>query len=660
MILNLRRYKSLLILLFGLFSVAHQAQETEEYKGKYVINDSIEGVAELNFYKKSKDTLLHGDYKFIKVFELEKDNFKSIEYFGEFEEDKKNNEWVFSQKEFTSNHDYTVEELNLISKTNGKATFVYGNFKEGIATGEWNQLKYAFKNSKPADTLYKTKSNFKEGKLHGAYSSVSKELEVQGYFTNGLIDQKWTFETKEFKEIRVFEEGVLIEVSFEFKNEDGIDQTKVEFIGLDTTYEADDSEENWEEVELSSLYFDIFRKAEIKISNQSEHKYQNSIKKSIQNSNQFIFNSFQGYTNLDGLDIWRAIRGSQKIQLPKVKIRKIKFDRDEVENIEKIQENYNDLTTILKLFLEDEKLDLGKLNFEELNRIEAIFHVYKKRINDLEGIIDIVFSPSFEYLVRDEVLQVNKVRLNFPNTISFDYDGDKLTEDYNFPEVEDQKFNLEFISNLLQSIQKDVSNLKEESEEIYEQLRKQESLSENEEILIEKKNKIKDFFSEDKNEDYTTYHDFFANKTMEAIDKIMSDYSKLDLDVKKEEIENFIDCFDKFIEFNEDLIEFESNVERIDEEFTRVVFNPYLMSDISERVKERIYDAYEDYILPAVLKDLKESLKCESFNDKKENLSILYEAMLEIRNKDTKEEEKRLRRVKDVEKILSILNIELN
>lgn len=323
MILNLRRYKSLLILLFGLFSVAHQAQETEEYKGKYVINDSIEGVAELNFYKKSKDTLLHSDYKFIKVFELEKDNFKSIEYFGEFEEDKKNKEWVFSQKEFTSNHDYTVEELNLISKTNGKATFVYGNFKEGIATGEWNQLKYAFKNSKPADTLYKSKSNFKEGKLHGAYSSVSKELEVQGYFTNGLIDQKWTFETEEFKEIRVFEEGVLIEVSFEFKNEDGIDQTKVEFIGLDTTYEANDSEENWEEVELSSLYFDIFRKAEIKISNQSEHKYQNSIKKSIQNSNQFIFNSFQGYTNLDDLDIWRAIRGSQKIQLPKSKLERL-------------------------------------------------------------------------------------------------------------------------------------------------------------------------------------------------------------------------------------------------------------------------------------------------------------------------------------------------
>lgn len=652
----------ILTLYVCLVSFDINSQNTSEYKGKYVINDTLEGNVNLTYYIQSKDTLLHGDFEFSKVFKLnEKNNaYRAIEYYGEFKENKKNKKWVFSQKELKPNNQYQIDQLNISSKADGSATFIYANFNDGEAVDEWKQIKYAFENSTPTDTLYVSNSNFNRGELAGEYYSKSENLIVSGYFTNGLMDKTWTFETDEFKEIRTFEEGVLVNISFEFPNEDEIDTTNVEFIGFDKTYTEDDSEENWEVIELNETYFEIFENAEIKISEETNFKYQNSIKNSIKKSNQFIYNSFKSYTHVDDFEIWNNIRGSKKINLPKVKIRKIKFKEEEKDFISKIQENYQNANEKIALFSEHEKLEIGKLNFKELNKVEKIFQIYQNKLTDLENVYEIIAKPSFEFLIRDEVLQINKIKLNFPGSVTYDYDGEKVTEDYTFPDVEGDEFNLELISSLLTQINQDIEKLEEETESIFEDLRKQESLSENEELLISKKSKVKELFSEDENEEYNKYHDYFSNSIIKKSETIVSDYSKLDLDIKKEEIEDFIECLDQFIQFNDDLIEFEEQVERIDDEYTRVVFNPYLMSDISERVKERVFDAYEDYLLPFVLRDLRKNIDCESITSKKENLTIIYEAMLKIRNTDTKEEERNLRRVKDVDKILSILKIELN
>jgi hypothetical protein len=81
------------------------------------------------------------------------------------------------------------------------------------------------------------------------------------------------------------------------------------------------------------------------------------------------------------------------------------------------------------------------------------------------------------------------------------------------------------------------------------------------------------------------------------------------------------------------------------------------MVDMDERVKERVYTAFENYLLPYLLKQIKENISCSKIQKNGENIQTLYDRMLAIRDEDTRDQERALRREKDVDVILQILNV---
>lgn len=629
------------------------AQEIKKFNGVYVLNDTIEGTADLNFFLKSRDTILQGDFSFKSIKEKERDDYLTFEYFGEFNKDVKVKDWYFKSKILSLDKNYSIKELKIESTATGVSNEIFAHFTDGKADRKWVAIKYEFEKSIPKDTLYSIQTHFKTGILDGAFVSNSKNLEVSGQFSEGFMDGEWIFDDGKHKEKRIFENGVLTSVK--------VNDVNIEFIGFDITYTKDDEDENWEDIQLDETYFEIFNRSKIEIVFSGEYLNQSELKESIKNSNSFVNNAFQSFNFIDDYSIWNNLRGSENFKLPKVKIRKLKFSKAEINQIDAIKENLKKSRQIIKTFRENEMLEIGKLNFEELNKIDLIFSIYKEKLEELKPSLELITSPAFEYLKRDELLIAYKTDIKFPETIAYSYDEEMISEPYEFPKLDKEKYNLNYLNELLKAISDDLKELNKKANNEFEKLRKQESLTENEELLIKKRETIEGLFKRETNQEFNTYHEFYSKTVNAFIENLVNDYRKLDLDRKKSEVEVVLECMDKVIEFGEeDLIDFEERVDRVDEDYTRVVFNPFLMSDITERVKERIYKAYEGILLDYVLEDLRDNFNCDSLESKKENLKILNTSMLELREIDTKDMERELRREKDKDTILSILNIELN
>jgi hypothetical protein len=80
---------------------------------------------------------------------------------------------------------------------------------------------------------------------------------------------------------------------------------------------------------------------------------------------------------------------------------------------------------------------------------------------------------------------------------------------------------------------------------------------------------------------------------------------------------------------------------------------------MDERVKERVYRAYENILLPKLLQQIQNFDNCANFDKYNQNFKNLYRSMILIRDRDTKEAERLLRRETNPTEIAKILNIEL-
>jgi hypothetical protein len=102
-----------------------------------------------------------------------------------------------------------------------------------------------------------------------------------------------------------------------------------------------------------------------------------------------------------------------------------------------------------------------------------------------------------------------------------------------------------------------------------------------------------------------------------------------------------------------------TKLERIDELYKRVVFNPYTFTDMEERVKEKVYLYFEQVILPQIILDINQNMSCDNFYEKVENIDKLYRQMVLLREKDTKDLERLIKKNENVNEILKMFNVKV-
>lgn len=99
-------------------------------------------------------------------------------------------------------------------------------------------------------------------------------------------------------------------------------------------------------------------------------------------------------------------------------------------------------------------------------------------------------------------------------------------------------------------------------------------------------------------------------------------------------------------------------IDRINEVYTRTTWNPYTFTYMDERVNENVYEAFETEVFPFVWDELSNNISCEDIGEKSKNFEILYRKMIALRDEDTKQIDRQLRRSNTLEEILTTLNLD--
>jgi hypothetical protein len=135
------------------------------------------------------------------------------------------------------------------------------------------------------------------------------------------------------------------------------------------------------------------------------------------------------------------------------KVKKLPFSEEELLQIKAISKGYSKSKEIIDRFLDNPKVEIGKSVYEDFDRIDLIYKIYKDKLKQLDKIVVTVSSPGFEYVDRDKILVNLKPYLKFPVEISYDFQNQIITKTHSFPTLSSETdFNLNSTEELMSAI----------------------------------------------------------------------------------------------------------------------------------------------------------------------------------------------------------------
>lgn len=646
-----------LIFFIGMIGLLN-AQTTLEYE--HSINDSLKGQVIAESKDNENDSIFDGKFQFYTTFgdkDLQQ-RLASLSYKGQYAENLKNDDWLFSFKTFKAHESFYEKDYHLNYKTSGDEFLIKANFLNAKAEGKWTITKQNFQNSEPRDFVFKIDAEFEKSKLVNAIKAEFPSVKLNGQFDDkGFIDGEWIFlhdiNGVEIHDILSFKNGVLDrrQIKIEGKTFD------INLLGLNKK-----REHKFETTTYNTNVRDFFNLVEFEMSTEDNEFLSENIQKINEDSIEILDQILQSFSEYKSIEIWQHFRGSEKLTAGLFKIKTHPLSKSERNRIDKMTVKFFETSEQIQQVFEHPNFDVGKLNYKALNRYEAVLKAYQKRLKGVKPTVEILNLKAVKYINREEILPLLLQQNQYPEQIVFQFKNEEFTEDYDFQDfAEADQFELEQLSKLIDVVSNDVAKIDKEATEMFEKLTKKAALSDREKELVDLKKQVVALFDNAKTKsNYNAYHKELSGSYISAINKFFNEYTNLSVDEKKENIDWYIGCFENFILAYEEIADFPKKLNWLDELYSKTSFNPFLMEEMTERLKERIYKAFEDYLFPEVLDELKQTDNCDDILKTLNNFTAVYERMLVLIDEDTSDIEKELKREKDPETILNILEVSNN
>lgn len=652
-------------LILSVFSI-HSAKAQNSYRGKYVLTDILSGDAQFGYYVQKGDTVFNGPFRFqSELSENDDGQLEGVEFSGNYEDGKKSGNWIFRHKSVVPGDAAIFEGLQMVQKISGKEVIVSGDFVEGTFHGTWQITHRLIENSAAADTLFFTSAQFSNGTITGSIQGYSNFSEFTGNFDDsGRLHGSWKIahllkDNVELLEFRNYEHGVFNAHYFELLGE----QFQVSYSGLDQSMEAN---ETWVDVPLREeslnhlIYIikDLDETENISIPDELEIDH---VKVLISETNELLSHALSAFNIHDEANIWQHPDNSEVANTGMLRMREFKLNAEQSKKLKEAQNKIRDTERIISNFFEDPQIDIGKHSYRELNYFSGVFEVYFKNLRKLSNTIEIIADPSFKYVDLTAAFDVLKPKLEFPDSVAFQFKDQDISESYTIPEVTNDQKPIPFLHAHVSQIHREVIAVEEKVGKIVAKYKKQSQLTENEEKLVQKRDSIVDLFRGDlAPQRYNEYHEQLSEIVTERVNRWFEEYAELALESKLVRLDELLECFDEFLKLYQQVVRIPLRISDINDIYTRTVWNPYTYTDMDERVKERLYRAYENIILPTIWDDLLLSIECGKIADKGKNYERIYQKMLSLREQDTKEIEREIRRSNSFGEISKILSLSLN
>ncbi|MCC5918079.1 MAG: hypothetical protein JJU02_12225 [Cryomorphaceae bacterium] len=641
------------LLILGGFA---NAQSKETYNGPYTINqDSVSGEATYSFYLENGDTIFDGSFEFQRVRLNPLSNGKgeviSKEISGKFEKGKKNGSWAYYNKKLVPGSNLRVFDYDVAYPADGRSIFLNVQFSMDKPQGEWRFLEKIIKNGSVSDTVHFGIMRFKDGQIEGDLELYADDISAKGLVNNGLFHKDWLFtaenDSLKIKEHRIYDDGWLKHLSFEINENTYTIELK--------KYTDKDSLAVLDTLEFNDLYRRVLSLS-IRLSDVN-NKTQIL---EVLNTNSSFFINFQKKFIFDNKRrIWKSVsKGADTIKFPTVRLNKYPLDERERDTITWAIGVIDNIGHSIKRFFDNPFVEIGRYTYRDLAFIHSEFILLDSLFLEYKKIKSLLNDEAIVYFPRDTLYTKLLNEVLFPDTISFEFNDKVYFEKLDLPlGLGKNNEQFEDILTHFNDMQSHINLVNKRSDSLLDIVRKESALSELEEELVRKRDSVNILFSKGY-EGFNEFHESMAKRVIEFTDLSFKSYVRMDVEEKKEHIDDRIKCFSDLIELYEIISTVPRKLKRMDDEYTRTVWNAYMMVDMDERVKERLYNPVIKIAFPYLLDVISENLYCDKLLVNAKYISVIYNIMLDLREVDTKDFERTLRRERDAQKILQVLGIE--
>jgi len=621
-------------------------QDNYRYNGRFTL-DTLSGLSTYTFKMNGQDTIKEGafEFKYSNVRDLinGKDNYLSIK--GNFDTDKPSEKWFFNFGEFQATDSSVFKNYKYNVNISGKQTTSMGNLKNSKPNGEWVHTICKISNSVVTDTIFRSSINFKEGIPQKSFRIQNQNMFLAGRFLRGgLAHDQWELysnESMETVESWVFQDGLLKRIIIN------------ESDSIKTYSIYSDQIKNTETLSLGEKYLGIIEIQQAINSNSNDPLPIRMLSLLKQNSDQY---QRVGHlvSELGVVDF-----------MPKFRVKAAYYPMNEKELLlmDSVENFYNQAFKINASLLKSTQLNLLKFTDSEvLFHLEALKELNDKHLNFIESIIQYKRKDVLNYIERDSIINnfwKHQAQI-FPLEIQYEV-KDRLR--YKKFSVEGVDFNKSDNAGIqaLYLLSKNTYLYHTKLQEKLEQKLKSKELKNELEVL--ESNLISASNSLGSTLDSLQKASSEVNKkTLNAIkgmaNQSLEEYSLMEgVVVKQEEAKNLIVCLNNLEELAKSINNLSEQQKEIEELYVDDIWNPFTSTVMSERVKTRIVQAYNEVLVPFILDEIKNNLNCANTVSLKRLNQKIHKRMIELREEDTEKIERKLRKEKDPKTILTLFEI---
>jgi hypothetical protein len=629
-------------------------QNIQSYDSTYAINGKSY-LAKYEYYLSKGDTIYDGKFELSRQFENREDIYEYLSVEGSFIENRADESWKLTEGSFEPTGAGYYKDYTYSYDVNGHEFMAIGNFMAGKKTGIWKLYDWQIRDSEITDTTLAASINFEENKAKGKFSLRIEKDMLEGEIGEGeLTKGVWSFyrlaEDKSLLKEWVFEDNAL--KAMRLHRNDSIQQIKIEEPGTNGLSE--------EIIPLNNEFLEIIElKARI-FNDELLKKYKEEDK---------ISNLY--FTLIGQLDIvdetFSPITKAEIKPSIMSKLKSLPITEEEKGYLAEIKENLVEAQQKVQAILNNPQINISSVSTGKVayykNVVEDINQYF---ILPASEIISLNEDAQLKFFNRDKLLAY-KINLENESAVNNVFKKDSVSSQYqmvtnlNFLSV-DSTTNLSKLSSFIKALSSELEQLDSLIKEFMNEVKKEEKLVELEEALLAKYERTK-YLADSL---ITGEHDNFAgidvaDALIDFADAELAVYSNLPTAEEKiQAIEPLINCFNRTEELIYIIQKAPESIYKINEAYTKEVFNPYTFTNMEEKSKPSIYKAFNKYLLPGIFQNM-QHLTCDNMSAFQANFKILYDEMIEVLNEEnTNRMERKVKRAKTAEKAAEILNMELS
>lgn len=650
------------IFFFSFFcsSGLHSQSSRQMFEGKYKAFDSVSGSAVFEYRLIDQDTIKDGQFSFQHFIEhyQQTDSIYGFELNGNYSHDVKNGPWQFVSRNIAITGNVKASGSQVLYDASGREYLVSALFENGVVNGDYIFLQRRIEASNPVDTFFYSRTSYSNGTITGSLEGFTDRLKVRGQFDNdGFPDGNWFFLHKTddgyLEEIRYYDHGFFSRHYYKINNR----LVEVKHIGFDTL--AKSGRGLLTRLPATDTYFRALDYTNIVMDTSaiSRHVNTDSSGRYISRANAFMKKVFMHPGRYNSIDIWREVGQNNPVPPIRIKISKFSFTEEELLQNRDNEKLLAEIQSLLEAFFKNPNTETGRFNNRELGKYYSVLDIYRSRINSIAPVINFLADSASEYVNHDAILQHNAVPIVYPQRVEYTFENEEISDVYNFPPSL-SAFKSESLHKHMTIVFEDITSVVKHIESAFSEYQAQSALTVAESRLIALRDSVIHLFSDSitnaKNRLITSIK---PAATME-IERSFKLYAASPVMVRLRTIDSVEYCFAGYADMYATLIHFQDLLREIDQEYTRSVWNAYTYTYMEERVKERLYNVFDREVFPHMWKELEANLSCDKLSVALYNIDRLLQRMLELRMEDTKDLERKMRRVKrDMAAYITLLNL---